>query len=541
MTSIAERVGSAFRTAVGEVANRLGAFANGVPAVAGAGGMFTQYRLPRDVRQQQILRSREALGGRTTYYAGPVPSYISTYGGGLTAARIKSIHNEVFYAGWMVNKASLDEEIVLTDAHLNSVDSSFRDAITGRPFTVEAYDDTDLATDIADYLNAVIGQIDSYQESCRRLLFGNGAGYAFEEAVFDETPRPLTLILGGRRVTVWAYHPRERQWVSNKHTRWDVAEDRLLLDMGLGKFVTLPAHKFIVYEASGDLQVRRRGYLYPDSWLHLIKTNAIARWAVVLEIWGIPVPWGKVDYSLWQDRTRRSEYEEILRNAGRGVPFLATDDLSIQEAFKLSDGDARGMHAALIGWVNTEQSKLVQGETLTTELGGVGSYNASETHAETKETKLANCARRLAETERRWYREVLKLACYLVKEDGSFGEVNPNGLCAVLDASPEEILQKCGVPYWRIQREMTPTARMDLYAKGVNELGMKIDEAQPYKEFGFKRPRKEDKVLKGKTQVVADTDRVTPSIAAVGADAQPTAAPQAPAEVGPSPTGGGTS
>lgn len=521
------------REAAGRVANRIGAFANGVPAVRGAGGMTAPYPLPRDHRQQQLLRSREALGGRTTYYAGPVPSYISTYAGGLTAAKIRSIHQEVLFAGWMVNKASLDEEIMLTDAHLQSVDGTFRDEITGRPFTVEAYDDSQTAEDVADYLNAVILHIDGYQESCRRLLFGNAGGYALEEAIFDEAPRPLRCMIRGQEVTVWAHHPRERQWVSNKHTRWDVAEERLLLDMGLGRFVALPAHKFVRYDASADFQARRGGYLYPASWLYLIKTNAIARWAVVLEIWGIPVPWGKVDYSLWQDQTRRAEYQQILREAGRGTPFLATDDLDIQKAFDLPDGDARGMHAALIGWINTEESKLVQGETLTTELGGVGSYNASDTHADTKEVKVINCARRLAECERRWYREILKLACYHVNEDGSFGEVNPRGLCAVLNKSPEEILQKCGVPYWRIQREMTPAARMDLYDKGVNNLGLQIDESQPYKEFGFKRPRHRGAILRGKTQVLADTDRTAPSIAAKdvtaassGIAAQPAAAEQ---------------
>lgn len=500
------------RTAVGQVANRLTSFANNVPAVPGAGGMTVPYPLPRDKRQQQILNSREALGGRTTYYAGPVPSYISTYGGGLTAARIKSIHQEVLIAGWMVNKASLDEEMMLTDAHVNSVDGSFRDEICGNESTIEPCDDTPEARDVADYLNAAISQIDSYQESCRRLLFGNAGGYALEEAVFDDTPQPLNCLVGGKQVTVWGYHPRQRQWVSNKHTRWDVAEERLLLDMGFGKFVSLPAHKFVRYDASSDFQARRGGYLYPNSWLHLIKTNAIARWAAVLEIWGIPVPWGKVDYALWQDQTRRSEYEQILRDAGRGRPFLATDDLDIQKAFDLSDGDARGMHAALIGWVNSEQSKLIQGETLTTEIGGVGSYNASETHAETKESRVANCARRLAETERRWYREVLKLACYLINDDGSYAGVNPRGLCAILNRSPEQIIQKCGIPYWRIQREMTPAARMDLFVKAVNELGLPVDESQPYKEFGLKRPRKPEAMLKGKAQVVGDTDRVAPSI-----------------------------
>ena len=58
--------------------------------------------------------------------------------------------------------------------------------------------------------------------------------------------------------------------------------------------VVPPARKFAIFEASDDFQVRRRGTCTPAyGETHLIKSNAIARWAVVLEVWGIPVPWGK--------------------------------------------------------------------------------------------------------------------------------------------------------------------------------------------------------------------------------------------------------
>ncbi len=509
-----EAIGNAVRATAGRVAGRLSAFAHGVPGVPGMGSPFANYRLPRDERQQQMMASREALAGRTTYGAGPVPSYISTYAGGLTAQRIRAIHTEVRTTGYMTNKASLDEEFLLADAHLYSVDSSFRDSITGRPFTVDPCDDSELALQVADYQLAVIDQIDSYQESCRRLLFGNAGGYAIEEAIFDESPTPLDCLLGGQKVTVWGHHPRQRQWVSNQHTRWDVQTDELLLDMGLGKFVAPPVHKFPLFEASGDFQTRRRGYMYPNSWLHLIKTNAVARWAVVLELWGIPVPWGKVAWELWQDSTRREAYEKIISQAGQGRGFVATDDLEIGKAFETTSGDARGMHAALIAWATSEQSKLVQGEILTTETGGPsGSHALSETHADTKEARVANTARQLSNTERRWQREALKFAIYDVLPDGSFGMPSSRGLCAVLNATPQQILGKVGIPHWRVQREMTPSARMDLFDKGVNQLGLKIDESQPYQEFGFKRPRRTtDKILRGKAQVVGAEERVTPSL-----------------------------
>lgn len=522
--SLFAAIGAAARTVAAGAGRFLQEYAHNIPAVPGTGtpGMGS-YQLPRDWRQQRIINSREALGGRTTYTAGSVPPWISTYAGDLTARRIRAIHNEVMVAGYMVNKASLDEHIVLNDSHLKSVDGSFRDSISGRPFDFLPADESPLALHIADYQACVAKRaIAGYQESCRRQLFGNAAGYAVEEAIFDTEPRPFSCTLGGERVEVWGYHPRERQWVSNKATRWQVDQDRLEIDFG-GRMVLPPARKFAVFEASDDFQVRRRGYMYPGVWLHLIKSNAIARWAVVLEVWGIPVPWGKVRWDLWQDRTRRSEYQEILREAGRGNPFLVTDDFELGTAFQLPDGDARGMHAALIGWATTEQSKLVESESLTTEVGGQGSYKLAETHADTKEARVANTERCLAESEQRWWKEVLRLACYELAPDGEVVGVNPRGLAGVLSTlhrrrvEPAEIIELCGRPSWRIQREMTPAARMDLYDRAVNKLGLRIMEDQPYQDFGFRRPRSAaDSYLRGEAPVLSDTDRLSSSVGTPG-------------------------
>lgn len=521
MPSYTDKIGAAVRNAAGQIAERLGAYAQAVPPVRGVGNQFAAPQVPRDEKARRIIESREALGGRVGYHAGSVPSWINTYAGGLTPQRIRAIHNEVRVSGWMVNKASLDEETLLSDAHLHAADSTFRDRITGCAYDVAPSDDTELALHIADYQLAVTTQMDSYQESCRRNLGGNAFGYAVEEAIFDVEPAPLRCQIGGEDVEVWGHHPRKREQFSNKLTRWDVSANELLIDTGRGTGTPMPPHKFVAYEASGSFQTRLNGYMFPGIWLHLLKSNATARWGVLLEIWGLPVPWVNVDYAAWQDATRRSEYEAMLADAGLGKPILTTDDIKIDKAFEISSGDARGMHAALVGWATTEQSKLVLGSSLTQEIGGPGSYALGTVHAETTEIRVANCARRLSETEARWHREFLKFAIYEVNADGSLGEVNPRGLCGVLSTlhgrkvTPEEILSKCGTPYWRIQREMTPQVRMDLYSKAVNDLGLLIDEDAPYREFGFRKPRrKTDRVLRGKTQVLADTDRTAPSVGA---------------------------
>ncbi|MFO0578686.1 MAG: DUF935 family protein [Polyangia bacterium] len=466
-----------------------------VPGIGRTGGMGA--RLPPDHLAQEIIGSREALYGRVSTRLGPVPSYITTNPNrGLTPARISAMQQQVLVAGWMVDWACLCEDVMLTDSQIRSVHESGSEAVTGSPFTIEPFDNSDLARQVADYQQAVVDNMSGWDRAMERLLLGNAGGYALEEAVYEE--REVRFPIGSGTGSVAAPTPVALDFVHNKHTRWNLAQgDRLELDCG-GSFVTPPAHKFILYEAAGGYQIRRRGYMYPAIWLHLLKGNAWARWGVVLDIWGIPVPYGIASLALWQDKTRRAEMLQALKDFGRGLSALFTDDFKIESSTGSSTPlDARGMHAALISAINLELSKLILGSTLTTEISGTGSYNASETHADTKQARVIKWENNLSACVRDWLRAALRLALFRVLPNGREDGVNPRGLCHALNASPAEILAVCGRPTWRIQREMTPDVRMKLYDDAVNRLGMDVDAAPAYREFGLARARTASRRLRG--------------------------------------------
>ena len=112
--------------------------------------------LTQDTAAQKVVESREALFGRVSSRLGPVPSFVSTHPmRGITPKRVAAIHSEVLIAGWMLNKACLDEDLLLADSHLRSQDSSFRDSIVGAPWSIEPADDSELARQVADYQTAV--------------------------------------------------------------------------------------------------------------------------------------------------------------------------------------------------------------------------------------------------------------------------------------------------------------------------------------------------------------------------------------------------
>lgn len=486
-------------------------FAWSPPIVPGVGNNPAWNLRPKDVAAQQILNSRDAMYGRATAQLGPVQNFISTYpGSGLTPERIASIHNEVMVAGYMLNKACLDEQILLRDAQIETVDRAVRVDVIGNcdKFTMEPADDSELARQLVDFDETWVRDIDRFNPAMYELLFGNAAGYALQEAIYEEREIQVLTHVGGKQqfVSFAGPFPRQFAWVSNKHTTFDVTRDEVpRLDCGNGKVVELPEHKFLTYVCPGSFQTRRRGYMYQAVWLHLLKHAAMARWGVVLDIWGIPVPYGIADRALWQDETRKAEMRAILQNYGRGVPALFTDDFEMKEGPLTSAGDARGMHAALIGWANQELMKLIQGETLTTELGGVGGYNTSETHADSKEAVVRMIELCLSDCLRAFVRAVNVL--------------HMEQICRVYGCKPHEVLRRTPRPTWRIERAVTPQVSLQMLEVGVNKLNLPIDAGWALRKYGWKVARSEEQRIKGQTEIIPKGAAAAATVVAGDGDA----------------------
>lgn len=501
--SLRSRILTGAKAAAGRMAGALGAFAQAPPIVPGVGRNRSGVTLNRDERAQRIVESREALYGRVSTALGPVGANISTHPlAGLTPPRVTSILNQVYTAGWVLDWACLVEDVYGYDAEVRTLQESGAEAVTGAPFTVEPADHTDEARAVADYQQTVIGNIDTWPSAAEALLLGNAAGYQLAEAAFED--RIVRFPWGDSYAEVAAPTPVGFDPIHSKHTRFDLsAGERLELDTGDG-FIAPPDWKFVKYEASGPYAVRNRGWMRAAVWLAMIKQGAWARWGVVLDLWGIPTPYGFAELSLWQDPVRRAEMLQTLIEFGQGKPALFTDDFKIESSTAPSSPlDARGMHAAIVSAINLELSKLILGSVLTTEISGTGSYNMSSTHADTKEARVRKWEQNLSACVRRWMRAVLKLAIYEVRPDGSYGEVSRKGLCAALGIPPERVLALCGRPTWRIQREATPEARMGLYTSAVNDLGLEVDADSAYREFGLARARNANKRIPGKPVVLA--------------------------------------
>lgn len=464
--------GEAIRSAPGEAP----------PEVKGAGNTpYFQPWLHIDPKQQALLGSKEAQYGRFTSRAGPTPASFSTYAGtGLTLERIASVHREVDTNGYMVRKSDMDLQILRRDAHLQAVDRSRREAVFQSPFRIKPFDHTEVAAFVCNFVRAVFDDIDGFDSSAGELMIANACGFSSQEIVYK--PKRIAVIRGNTRTLVEAEAIASLEPIFNRHWRFHITNDEGFLDMGAGGFVNPfknpqtgePTYKILLHRAFGDGYLRQRGYMFAAHYLHLIKHQSIARWGTVLETYGVPTPYLQMDdgdgFSSDQDK---QDCEAALRDHGLGIPQVIKKKWGELKHAPIPAGvDARGMHAAIWGAINTELSKLVAGATLQFELGAVGSYGAADTHADQGESTQRIDARLSAET----YRTLIR---YVV-------EKNVDGLADASGFSPEEI---CGVIpkcYWVVDRKADPVARMNIFVMAKEKLGLEPDPEQIAEEFDLR-------------------------------------------------------
>lgn len=480
------------------------------PVTPGVGRMPPAMSLPPDSAAQRVANSRDALTGSISQRLGPVqPNIAMNPLAKLTPDRIGSFLRQVYVQGLMLQWASLVEDICRYDGQIKTCQKTHRDTVVGSPFSVEPADSSEDAQAIAAWCAAACDKVPGWDRSMGRLLLGNAQGYAIEEITYSD--QAVTFRGPSGWITTMGMTPCHQEFVHNKHTRWNLGHGELLeLDTGSGGFITLPPGKYATYESDDDFATRNRGYMTAAVWLAGIKSGAWGRWGVVLDLWGIPTPYGLCSPDLWQDEKRRAEMLTALTNHGRGLPSIFTTDFEIKSsAAPASAVDSRGMHAALIGSINLEISKLIIGSTLTTEISGTGSYNASETHADTKQQRALASERNLSGSTREAFREWIRINSAIIEpsgaarimSDGSM-EPSPSGIAAKLGITVEQACALAPRGRWRVRREVTPQVRIAMIDTAVNKLGMSIDADDVHQELGLPRARDEKNRIKGTPHTV---------------------------------------
>ena len=164
-----------------------------------------------------------------------------------------------------------------------------------------------------------------------------------------------------------------------KHPRrmcFDVQrEPRLITPENMIEGEPLPDKKFLVFQYGDSDNPYGSGLGQKLWWYVWFKKHGIKFWVVFMEKFGMPTPLGKYPPQMKDQKSLLvSAMKAIQKENCIAIPEGM--DIQLMEAARQGDGS----YKAACEYFDAAISKIVLGQTLTTEVGNTGSYAASQTH-----------------------------------------------------------------------------------------------------------------------------------------------------------------
>ncbi len=229
----------------------------------------------------------------------------------------------------------------------------------------------------------------------------------------------------------------------------------------------VPAGKFIVFSWGDSDNPYGRGLGQSLWWPVWFKKNGMRFWLTFLERFGQPTVVGAYPPGTPPDQQARL-LEAISAIQGEtGIKIPDTMKLSLLEASRQGRADYEGLCA----YLDAQVSKAVLGQTLTTEVGGAGSYAAGRVHEAVRRDLLKADADLLAEA----------LNATLVRWITDFNY--PGAACPVLwfNTAPAE----------------DPARRLEREKSLVKDLGLAVPARYFRDTYGLPAPVPGEELLKG--------------------------------------------
>ncbi|MDR3561895.1 MAG: DUF935 domain-containing protein [Negativicutes bacterium] len=383
--------------------------------------------------------------------------YSSYPSSGLTPEKLALILREADL-GDMYRTMELFEDIEEKDLHLLSVMQTRKNTVIGLDWEIIAASDEPKDQEIANFVGEVLADMDDLDDAFLDLLDAIGKGYAISEIMWE--------IKDGKAI------PAELKWRHQKKIRFDEIDTMRLLTLdNQYPGIELPPNKFIVHQYKGRSgHPSRAGLFRVCVWMYLFKNYTLKDWISFAEVYGMPLRLGKYDASA--SKEEKDALIQAIIQIGTDAAGIISKSTEIEfvEAMK-ADGD---IFENLARFCNSEMSKAVLGQTLTSDIGDSGSYAAGQVHNEVRMDILQADCKSLQKTIRRYLIKPLVLF--------NFGPVNK-------------------LPSLKFKHEKSEDREKE--SKTYNtlvDMGLPISTEHVYEKFGIPKPQAGQEILQSSPQ-----------------------------------------
>ncbi|MDI9407700.1 MAG: DUF935 family protein [Candidatus Pacebacteria bacterium] len=307
---------------------------------------------------------------------------------GLTPARLHAALQGAD-AGNLLDQHRIFSDMEQRDAHLVAEMTKRKLAVARLDWQINPpYKPSAAETMAAEWLNETInGMVSPLEDVILALMDGVGHGFAAVELEWSND--------SGHYLP--RFYPRPNGWF-----RLDPVRRQLRLRDDSAAGAVLRPFGWMIHSHG----IAKTGYLARQGlyrvlvWPYLYKHYAVADYAQLLEIYGLPYIIGK--YPSGSSVDEQDSLMEAVTNLGHDARGVMSEDMKIEILAASSSGIGAGStspHLVMVDWAERSISKAILGQTMSAESqsSGIGSGNA-KLHGEVRQDILDADARQIAGT-----------------------------------------------------------------------------------------------------------------------------------------------
>ena len=331
-------------------------------------------------------RKEPALSTEGKEQAGPTGSIISRnpYSGhpaaGLTPEKLAMILRSSI-TGSPRLYLELAEDMEERYPQYASTLSTRKRAIKGMEIYVEAAGDQDADKKEAELVREVIEGA-AFRSSLIDIMDAIGKSFSCTEIVWDTSAKP--------------WKPRAFKYRDPRFFEFDRVDPEKIYLIGDGGLEELWPNSWIVHRAKAKSGLTIRGGLARQAaWLFFFQSFTLKDWAIFAEAYGQPMRLGKFDPGASQKD--KQVLLEAVHSIGSDFAAIIPQAMTV-EFIKAQISDSTDLYERRADWLDRQCSKIVLGQTGTTDSSNGSGYAQAKVHDEVREDLADADAEQLGDT-----------------------------------------------------------------------------------------------------------------------------------------------